>query len=621
MSQPRLQRDAQQREMVMRRTRLLSVLIISAFLVVLGRYFYLQVIEHEQFQTRSEANRQQIRPLPPSRGLIYDRNGVLLAQNLPAYRLEIIPEQVDDLAAVVETLRGLVDLSEQQIEDFHRARRARRPFDPVPLRFRLSDDELARVAVNRHRLPGVEVSPYLQRHYPLDGLMTHVVGYVGRVDRDDLQNLDAGRYAATSHVGKSGIERYYEDLLHGQPGLERIEANARGRRIRVLDHRPSKPGRDLYLTIDVRLQAAASRALSNKTGAVVAIDPSSGEILAMVSQPSYSPNLFVSGIDQASYDQLVNSPDQPLFNRALRGRYHPGSTIKPFLALAALEAGIDDPNHTIVSRGYYQLPGQRRRYHDWREGGHGEVDVVEALAQSVNVYFYDLAVRMGIDQIATGLSPFGFGQASGVDLPGEAIGILPSREWKQAARGEPWYQGETVITGIGQGFTLVTPVQLAAATAILANGGASPLPHLRLAPPPAQGVEVRSVILNHPEYLAKVYEGMTQVVHGENGTARAIASGLSSRMAGKTGTSQVFSRAIDEESREQEELPEHLRNHAWFIGFAPVETPSIAVAVIVEHGGSGSSAAAPVAADVVESWLQLQQTQQRRHQAQTVQQP
>lgn len=607
MSAPRLQRDIIERELIWRRCRLVGALLLVVFAVLLGRYFQLQVLQHEQFQTRSEANRQQIRPLPPSRGLIYDRNGVLLAQNLPAYRLEIIPEQVRDLDQVLADLQQLIDLDEDQIASFREARRVRRAFDRIPLRFRLSDEELARVAVNRHRLPGVEVSPYLQRHYPLGELMTHVVGYVGRIDRSDLSRLDAGRYAATSHVGKSGIERYYESVLHGQPGLERVESNAQGRRIQVLDHQPASPGDDIHLSIDVNLQRVASQALGEFTGAVVAIEPATGEVLALVSQPSFDPNHFVSGIDRRSYARLLNSPRQPLFNRAMRGRYHPGSTIKPFLGLAGLQSGIDEPGHTIVSRGFYQLPGQSRRYHDWRQGGHGEVDLIEAMAQSVNVYFYDLAVRMGIDLINEQLAPFGFGQLSGIDLPGEAAGILPSREWKRATRSEPWYLGETVITGIGQGFTLVTPVQLASATAVLANGGTAPFPQLRREPPEqALPKPLRHVEIDRPEYLEIIHQGMEAVVHGERGTARAVGVGLGFRMAGKTGTSQVFTRVSSEDAREQDELPLHLRNHAWFIGFAPLDNPSIAVAVIAEHGGSGSGAAAPIAAQVMRAWVAMQ---------------
>jgi len=587
-------------------TMLLVVLVIGA---LAGRYGYLQIHEHQRYTTRSEANRLQLRPLAPGRGLIYDRHGVLLADNRPAYRLEIIPEQISNLAATLQLLRDLVHLSDEEVQSFARDARARRPFDRVPVRLRLDDRALARLAVNRYRLPGVEVTPYLMRHYPLGSAFTHVLGYVGRVNARDMAHVDAGRYAATSHIGKAGIEKRYESELHGEVGVEEVETNAQGRLVRTVSTRAPVPGQSLTLTLDASLQQAAIDAMGDFTGAVVALDPRNGEVLALVSLPGFDPNRFVTGIDNKSYAKLLASPEQPLFNRALNGRYEPGSTIKPFVALAGLETGVDKPGHTLVSTGYYQLPNQERRYHDWKKGGHGRVNLQQAITQSVNTYFYDLAVRLGIDRLSAYLARFGFGRRTGIDLPGEDPGVLASRQWKRANLHQPWYLGETVITGIGQGFTLATPIQLAAATAILANGGHYIQPHLlmerngKLAPLPA--TKGKDIPVTDPRHWETVRLGMLGVIHDFRGTAHRQGIGLPCRMAGKSGTAQVFNRQAEaeEDQRTQSQLPRRLRNHAWFIAYAPAEHPRIVVAVIAEHGGSGSRIAAPIARQVIESYL------------------
>ncbi|MDX1572034.1 MAG: penicillin-binding protein 2 [Xanthomonadales bacterium] len=590
-------------------------LIVLVFLILATRFFYLQIVKHDDFITQSEANRVKIRAVPPNRGLIFDRNGVLLADNRPAYRLELVPEQVEDLEQTLERLGRLITLAEDDLERFEQLRRARPSFQGIPLRLRLTETEAAAFAVNRHRFNGVDIVAYQNRVYPFGPSLAHLVGYVGRLGPDDLKKVDASDYAATSHLGKTGIERFYEDRLHGTVGYEQVETNAQGRVLGVLESNPSVSGHDLFLTIDVRLQLAAEAALGERPGAVVAVEPASGEILAMASNPSFDPNLFVNGISAQAYRELLNSRYRPLFNRALQGGYEPGSTIKPYMALAGLELGVITPEDTVFSRGFFRLAGQERRYRDWKKGGHGRVNVVQAIEQSVNVYFYELAVDLGIERIHDYLAQFGFGQPTGLDLLGESSGVLPSREWKRRVHAQPWYPGETVIAGIGQGFMVTTPLQLAHGISALAMRGETRHLHLlhavrdplvgdivNEAPPP-----VREIPVADWQNWEVVIDGMEAVLHGSRGTARAVmADDPGYRMAGKTGTAQVYGRSQDEEDeREQDELPEHLRNHALFVGFAPTEAPRIAVAVVVEHGGGGASVAAPLAREVVQAYLEL----------------
>ena len=440
-----------------------------------------------------------------------------------------------------------------------------------------------------------------------------MVGYVGRLGPADLQQVDENRYAATTHIGKTGVERYYENTLHGEVGYEQIEVNAQGRVLnRIIELEPTA-GSDVYLTIDARLQRIASEAMAGRTGAVVAIDPANGEVLALVSEPGFDPNSFVNGISQQQYSQLLNAPGRPLFNRALRGGYEPGSTIKPYVALAGLELGVIDASTTVFSRGYFQLPGQERRYRDWKREGHGRVNVAEAIAQSVNVFFYELAVELGIDRMHDYLEQFGFGEATGIDLGGEAAGILPSTAWKRAARSEPWYPGETVIAGIGQGFMVATPLQLAHAVSILAARGTVYQPHLLRATArpdhvasPAVALPINDVVIGEQSHWEMVLQGMEGVLHSERGTARRVmADQPGFRMAGKSGTAQVYGSPQEGPELEMSDLPENLRHHALFVAFAPVDAPRIAVAVVVEHGGGGSSVAAPLARQVIEGYLNL----------------
>jgi penicillin-binding protein 2 len=581
------------------------LVVVLGLLGVSGRFFYLQIMQHETLKARSEANRIKTTALAPARGLIYDRNGVLLADNLPTYRLEVVPEKVSQLSAQLARLEEFISLSEADREKIQQQLRYNRAFKPITVKAKLSEAEVAAFAARKHHFPGFTTVPYLVRYYPYGPLFSHVLGYVGRINENDLKRLDEKTYAGTRYVGKLGIEKFYEKRLHGQPGVLKTEINAQGRLLKVLEETPAQNGEDLTLSLDLRLQQAAAKAfLTNPEtgiGAAIALDPRNGEVLAMLSQPGFDPNLFVNGISQSEYRALLNSPDKPLFNRAIKGRYEPGSTIKPYMLLAGLFYGVITPDYRMFSKGYFQLPGQKRKYHDWKRGGHGEIDAVQALAQSVNTFFYDLAVKLGIDRIHAFLGHFGFGQQSGIDVPGEARGLLPSREWKKATRGTIWYPGETVITGIGQGYMIATPIQMARALGILASRGRVNTPQVLKRKQVAAGQLPVSV----PEaYWQLVHQGMIEVVNGKKGTARAIAS-PDYLIAGKTGTSQVYGKKEENIYKKKKDIPRHLRNHALFIAFAPADDPSIAVLVVAEHGASGSKAAAPIAKAIIQRYMEL----------------
>lgn len=606
----RLIKDAYAEAAAFRRRALVSFVLVAFGLALLaGWYYRLQVAMHEEYSTRSEANRVKPRPVVPARGLIYDRNGRLIADNVPAYRLELVAEQVGDMDSTLAGLAEILPLSQDELDRFHAARRATRSFHPVPLKLRLSEAEVARFAVNRHRFPGVDAVPYLTRRYLHGEMFAHVVGYVGRMDTEDLQRLGDSRHAAFSHVGKSGIERFYEDRLRGEIGYEQVEQNARGRDIRLLNRIPAKPGNDLFLTIDAELQGAVVDAFAGQHGAAVVMDPRNGEILALVSLPSFDPNLFVNGISHDDYRALVDSPSRPLFNRAVLGGYEPGSTIKPFIGLVGLDLGLRRPEDKTFSGGAFRLPGQDREYRDWKRGGHGWVDLRESLAQSVNTYYYQLALDIGIDRLSGAMAKFGFGQATGIDLSGEAVGILPSREWKRAARNQAWFPGETVIAGIGQGYWVTTPLQLVQATGILASGGWRHRPHLLRATQHGFGTEPvpepqasPERVIDSQRHIDAVRDGLVAVMHSPTGTARAEAAGMTYQMAGKTGTAQRVTRRGDA-SLDLDDLPFHLRHRALFVAFAPADAPQVALALVVESGGSGSRAAAPVARRIFDAWL------------------
>jgi penicillin-binding protein 2 len=600
------------RESALLRNRAITALLVVLALagVLVARLVYLQIIAHVHFATLSENNRVKIVPIPPTRGLIYDRNGVLLAQNLPSFSLEVVPEAVEDMEATLEGLSRIVSIREADLDRFRKVLRRKRPFESIPLRFHLNDEEVARFAVNRHRFPGVDIEARLTRHYPLGATTAPVVGYVGRIDEQELQYLDAANYSGSSHVGKTGVEKAYEDVLHGRVGYKHVETNAQGRTLRVLARSAPVPGHDLEMNIDVSLQAAAEKALGEENGAVVAIDPETGGVLALVSTPSYDPNLFVNGIDAQEYAALQASPNRPLFNRALRGQYPPGSTVKPFVALAGLDADAVKPEDETWCRGWYQLPGASHRYRDWKRSGHGHVDLNTAIKRSCDVYFYELALELGIDRLNAYMTRFGFGQKTGVDIGGEVSGLMPSRDWKRRARSQPWYPGETLITGIGQGFTLATPLQLATATASLAMHGSRLTPrvvHAEVDPESGartvlKATTLPSVKVRDDGIWTAVIQGMVDVVHDARGTARRIGLDAPYQIAGKTGTAQVFS-VGQEEKYDAAVLDKRLRDHALFIAFAPARKPRIAVAVLVENGGSGSGAAAPIARKVMDHYL------------------
>ena len=584
--------------------------MVLALLGLIARLFYLQVVQHDLYTTESEDNRVKIVALPPNRGLIFDRNGVPLADNLPSYHLEITPEQVKDMDGTLYALSAIVDLRSEDLGRFRTLLKHTRRFDAVPLRFHLSEEEVARFSINRHRFPGVDIAVRLSRHYPLGKYAVQAVGYVGRIDEDELQTLDPANYSGTTHNGKIGIEKSYENLLHGTVGYQQVEINAQGRVLRVLATTPPVAGQNLYLNIDFRLQVIAEAALGGNNGALVAIDPTTGDVLALVSTPSYDPEPFVNGIDNATYKALQTDPDKPLYNRALRGQYPPGSTIKPFMGLAGLALGVTDAEHHVFCPGFFQLPGVTHKYRDWRHEGHGSIALRDAIIQSCDVYFYQLALALGIDRIDDFLSRFGLGRNTGIDVLEEKPGLLPTREWKRRVRKQDWYQGETLITGIGQGYLLVTPLQLASATATLSMRGQRYAPRLLHATQNPGGGALKLV---PPQILPKVdgvapdawqtvIDAMTGVVNSAHGTARTIGVNAPYLIAGKTGTAQVF--GIKQGERyNKNALDESLLDHALFVAFAPVEQPRIAVAVIIEHGGHGGSVGAPIVRTVMDQYL------------------
>ena len=593
-----------------RRALVAAVLSVLMLLLLLSRLVYLQFFEFSHFSSLSDNNRVRLTPLVPNRGLIYDRNGVVLAENRASYQLELIPEQVEDMQQTLQGLGEIVTLDEDTLKRFNKLLKRSRKFEWVPVRTKLTDEEVAKLAVNRHRFPGVEINARLSRHYPLGERMAHVIGYVGRIDEDELKRVDQTNYKGTTHIGKNGLERYYEGQLHGMVGYKNIEVNVQGRELRVLDKIPPVPGNNLWLTLDARIQKVAEEALKDYNGSVVVMEPHTGEILAMASMPTFDPNLFVHGISYKNYKALRDSPDRPLFNRSIMGQYPPGSTVKPFVGLGGLETKSIGHKEKISCTGHYLLPNEERKYRDWKKTGHGEVDLDDSIAQSCDVYYYELSYRMGINRIHSFMHQFGFGEKTGIDLLGERRGLLPSREWKKRVKHKIWYPGETLITGIGQGYMLATPLQLASATSILAMRGEVQQPHLlaKIQEPSSEQKTTiewaakEPVVIKREANWRHVIKGMVSVVHGLRGTARSSGVGLKIKMAGKTGTAQVFGIAQDE-TYDEETVAKKLRDHALFVAFAPYKDPEIVVAVIAENGGSGSGVAAPIARKVIDEWL------------------
>jgi len=589
------------------RVTVLAAVMVLVMMGLLYRYFSLQVIQNEEFRAQSDRNRIAVRTVAPTRGIIVDRSGNLLAVNQPSFTLAITPERAENLDSVLTTLSDLLGLTETDIELFTQARKRRRPLSLVPLKYRLTDEELAVIAVNKHVLSGVSVLSELTRHYPEGDLLGHALGYVGRIGIDDVDESEKEAYRGISHIGKVGLEAYYEDVLKGGLGLSRIETNARGVELDVIDRIEPVPGAELTLHLDIELQRVAAAAMGDMRGAVVALDPRTGGVLSAVSNPRYDPNKFVNGISFSDYAELRDSRDAPLLNRVIQGQYPPASTIKPMLGLAGLNRDLITIDTAIPDPGYYQLPGDPRRYRDWilrvRGTGHAqEMNLRDSIAQSCDVYFYELANRFGIDALAESLEEFGIGSLTGVDLPSEKRGILPSSEWKRRVIGSSWYGGETLIVGIGQGYMLATPLQLAVATTVLATRGTAFKPTF-VAAVDGRSVEPEPLLNVSAEtaYWDEVFAGMVDTVSSVRGTAFGMRSGLTYSVAGKTGTAQVVGIAQDA-TYDEEALSEYQRNHGWFIAFAPVENPEIVLAVLTENSGGGSSAY-PVARAMLDYWM------------------
>ncbi len=603
------------RELTVFRNRLMAtaVVILVAFGVLLARLIWLQVVEREYYHTLAEANRISVVPVVPNRGLILDRNGVVLAANYSAYTLEITPSKVPDVDRAIDALSKVIEVTPRDRRRFRKLQEDSKNFESLPIRTRLTEEEVARFAVNRFRFPGFEIKARLFRSYPQGEIAAHAIGYIGRINDADLKRIDSEglstNYKGTDHIGKLGIEGAYESELHGVTGSEQVEIDAGGRAIRTLSRTEPKSGDNLVVTLDIELQRIAEEAFGDYRGALVAIDPSNGEILALVSRPDFDPNLFVDGIDPQNWDALNNSPDKPLNNRALRGQYPPGSTIKPFMALVALEAHKRSPQFTISDPGYFSLPGTTHRYRDWKKGGHGRVDMHRAIVVSCDTYFYGLANDMGIDTIHSGLTRFGFGARTGIDIEGELPGLVPSQEWKRQRFHQKWYAGDTVSVGIGQGYLLATPLQLATGVAMIANGGVPVHPHLLKAVENARTRKLRpyappgdaAAPIVKPENLAIVRSAMADVTK-PGGTAAQVGAGAPYTIAAKTGTAQVVGMKQGERYDVKHMKSEH-RDHALFIAFAPADDPKLALAILVENGGHGGSTAGPIARAVFDYYL------------------
>ncbi|WVD60726.1 penicillin-binding protein 2 [Orbus mooreae] len=596
--------------------------VLMMVVVLLVTLAHLQILSFGYYNTKSNNNRIEIIPIPPNRGVIYDRNGTPLAINNTIYQLKIIPDKISNLEEQLNELRGLVDLTDEDIEIFQKERRSYKAHRPVPLKDNLTEKEIAKFVVNQHRFPFVNISGNQHRYYPYSSALTHVLGYVSKINNQDKARLEEENklsdYVGTLNIGKIGVERFYEDLLHGTPGYEEVEVNNRGTIVRQLNHNPPQAGEDIYLTIDLNLQLYIQKLLDGRKAAVVAIDPNNGEVLALVSSPSYDPNLFVGGISSKKYNALLEDKDKPLFNRAMLGSYPPASTVKPFIAVSALSEGVITPKTIVTDPGYWLLPGTEKRFRDWLRWGHGKVDVVKSLEESVDTYYYQVAYDMGIDRLSAWMNKFGYGERTGIDISPneESRGIMPSRAWKMQRYKQPWVPGDTIPVGIGQGYWTATPLQLAKATTIMANNGKVYTPHLlknkrsemledgTFPALTKNAVTTNSdlTVLINQAYWALAKEGMYKVMFGSRGTARKIYAGSPYKAAGKSGTAQVYGLKADE-IYNANDIPEHLRDHALFIAFAPYDKPKIALAIVLEHGGGGSSNGGAIAKHILDYYL------------------
>lgn len=594
------------------RALIAGLLVTLAVLGIIVRLFSLQVTQHEHYMQLSRENYQKRIPVPPVRGEIFDRNGVLLAGNHIEYVLSVVRDEVDDLDYKLQQIQLMMSLTDKEMKKIRNKIRVNNRYQPVVIKSNLSEQEIAIFSSNRPRFSGFDITLRMERYYPLGAIAGHVLGYVGRIDKRDLERIDKAEYKGTTHIGKAGLEKTYESLLHGKSGYKLVEVDSHGRHKKLLDEKAPVAGKDLYLSLDINLQIQAEKALQElgHNGAVVAIDPNNGDVLTMASVPSYDPNLFVNGISHREYSALRDSPDRPLYSRAFQGIYPPGSTIKPMVAIAGLQTGVTTPERSVYGKGYFSIPGNKHRYRCWKKSGHGHIRMERAIYQSCDVYFYDLAYRMGIDRFAHELSKFGFGEKTGIDLPHEKKGLMPTPAWKEKRFGAPWYPGDTVNIGIGQGFWNATPLQLAHAVGIVSMRGKRLKPHLLrgvrdskdkpIVPVPVQLLP--PVVMDHDWYWDVAISGMHHVVQGPGGTARRAGAGAAYQFAGKTGTAQVFGIAQNK-SYNASRLKKKLHDHSLFVTFAPLKKPEIAMAVIAENAGGGSKVAAPLARKVLDAYL------------------
>lgn len=597
-----------EKEIFARRAILASFFVFVLVFILASRMVYLQVSQYDVHASKSENNRVQLKPVAPIRGLIFDRNGVLLAENQPSHSLTVVPERVSDMEYTLALIDELVGLTDEEVERFEkRVDQWRRPYEPITLKYRLDEEAIAKLMVNSSFLKGVQVEAELVRHYPQGEHFAHVLGYVGQINEREKKRLDNSRYKATRRIGKIGIERYYEDLLHGEVGYQKVETNAQGRILNVLERESPKPGRNLMLHLDSELQTKAMEAFNGRRGSLVAIDPKTGGVLAMVSSPSFDPNWFVNGISHKRYNDLRDSLDTPLFDRATRGQYPPGSTMKPFIGLGFLEAGVTSWSETIEDPGWYMLENDERVYRDWKRQGHGDaIGLRHAIIQSCDTYFYEMSFRTGIDFLHPFLSKFGFGQNTGLDIGNALPALLPDRQWKKIHRGRSWYAGDTLNLGLGQGYMLATPLQLATAMSVYAARGEW---HRAKLVQYIDGEELieeskpENVVIKNPKDWDRMDSAMEGVITHFMGTAKGLKRNLTYRMAGKTGTAQVVGIKQNEEY-DSEALEERQRDHALFVSFAPVEDPKIAIAVVVENGESAGGTAAPIAKLITDHYLQ-----------------
>nr|WP_218057581.1 penicillin-binding protein 2 [Gilliamella apicola] len=608
--------------MFLRRALFSFIVIIILIIILIANLASLQILNYSYYTTKSNDNRIEIIPIPPNRGMIYDRNGTPLAINNITYQLNIIPDKTKNLNEQFEQLKKIVDLTDEDIETFQKERRNYRAHRPVPLKDNLTEKQIARFVVDQHRFPFVSIVGIQHRYYPYGSSLTHILGYISKINSQDKQRLEdenkASDYVATFNIGKMGIEKYYEDVLHGTPGYEKVEVNSRGRIVRQLNQHPPQAGEDIYLSINLKLQLYIEQLLAGRKAAVVAIDPNNGEVLSLVSSPSYDSNPFVGGISSTKYSELLKDPSKPLFNRALLGAYPPASTVKPFISIAALSEGVITPKSVVNDPGWWQLPGTERRYRDWLKWGHGRVDVLRAIEESVDTYFYQVAYDMGIDRLNLWMTKFGYGERTGIDIsPNEETrAVMPSREWKIKRYKKSWLQGDTIPVGIGQGYWTATPIQMAKALTTLINNGKTYTPHFLLYKKsdilnsdehqptinPEKYIEDNSLVNVKSIYWDLAKEGMHRVMFGSRGTARKIYADAKYQAAGKSGTAQVYGLKQDEVYNAHK-IPEHLRDHALFIAYAPYDNPKIALAIVLENGGGGSSNGGAVARKILDFYL------------------